>query len=154
MKTKIKESVVTTTTYSYDKYPLVLLTEVKGDSYSTRRIHSGNKPQYDDYLKQLTLMFAKYPKPCDLPFSFDDGDGVNAASKWAKYLATSNNGQYGFLSVPKERYAEFEQDVLAIDFTVFNPEKACLISEKYSLKKKEKKQVELDEIALVEAENE
>lgn len=130
------------TTYSYDKYPLVLLEETniinsKGQATSYRNIHAKHNCNKPEYLKQLTLMLARYEKPCELPYTVDRGHNVNYtdddSTEWAVALSVSHSKQQGFLFVPKERFPEFEQDILEIDFRVYDEEKSKSIRNKYKI---------------------
>lgn len=158
MKTKLTTDERITTVYSYDKYPLVILTECKTLDGTQRRLSAARGSNKNEYLKQITLMAAKYPNACEFPYSIDRCDDTYYqdcdATNWAYVLAVSHHKQSGYLSVPKDRFAEFEADVLGIDFRVFDKELADKLSKKYSMTKSPAVKAEIDEIALVESENE
>lgn len=166
MKTKIDHTDTslakeTKTIFRFDKYPLVLLTEVKGTdqrghAYSSRRLHADSRCKQHEYLKQLTLLTAKYVAPCDLPYAIDRGHEAfyedTDAMKWANDLATSHNKQLGFLHVPKERFAEFEVDITAIEFRIYDNELSTRMTEKYALPSAIKTAIpaEIDAVAIEE----
>lgn len=129
-----------TRTYSFDKFPSVLLEETEYTDKTIRRIKSARGVQKHVYLKDLTLWRAKYAKPCELPYTieqghdnyWDDDDSV----AWVEALSVSHSGQEGFLEVSD--YQQFETDVSAIDFRVYNEVVASQMQNKYAKKSKQK----------------
>lgn len=149
--------------YSFDKYPLVILTEIKGKdgrgvAFSSRRIHPAGNCKKHEYIKQLTLALARYHSPCELPYSVDRSEDNFYHNEdcvlWGNELATSPNKQSGFLFVTKDKFEDFEREIESIDFRIFDKNLAMAISKKYQPAKDDKKPAELDEIAIVESENE
>lgn len=114
------------TSYAFEKFPLVVLSEGNG-----RTLKPKPNCLKHEYLKQLTLMRSRYAKPCELPYSVD----VGYDSVFDDCDAIRNYESLCMSGLSKEQYQEYAREVDAIDFRIFDAERNKRIVDKYKAQK-------------------